>query len=658
MFWRGSSVLPALLFGLIASVAAHAAEPQRPSTAEVLAKIHSGHPRLLASDADFASIKKHIDDPRVAPLFMSIKANADAMLGRPVCKYELRDGVRLLYVSREVRDLVFTLGLAYRLTGDARYADRLWTEVDAASRFPDWHPAHFLDTAEMTCAVAVAYDWLYQRWTDEQRKQLREAIARMGLEPAMKVYRSKGDGFPRRVNNWNQVCNGGILAGALAVAKDGDDPVATELAGDIISRAVASLPIAMKQYAPDGAWGEGPGYWNYATEYTCIALAALRSACGTDFGLAQMPGFSKTGDMPLAFTGPIGLTFNYADAGPGFGGAPALFWLATAFGTPAYAAFQINYAKSNPRALDMLWGAAWIAREPDLKNRPLDVMFRKDNIVYLRSAWAEPRALFVAFKGGDNRVNHGHLDLGSFVFDALGQRWAMDVGPDDYNRPGYFNKTQRWTYYRCRAEGNNCLLINPGREPDQSVTATAEVTRFSSELSRAGGVVELTHAYEKHGAAAVRRGFALIDDRTRLLIQDEVRGASADKPLDYWWFMHTDATVDVSTDDDGGGGATAILKKNGETLTARIVSPAGAKFTVMAAKSLPTSPPEPPAAERSVVGWKDRLSNVRKLTIHIEKLTDARVAVVLTPSAGKGKTPVPAMVPLGDWPSMAAPMLK
>ena len=69
---------------------------------------------------------------------------------RPVCKHELRDGVRLLYVSREVRDLVLTLGLMYRLTGDARYAERLWAEVDAASRFPDWNPKHFLDTAEMT----------------------------------------------------------------------------------------------------------------------------------------------------------------------------------------------------------------------------------------------------------------------------------------------------------------------------------------------------------------------------------------------------------------------------------------------------------------------------------------------------------------------------
>jgi hypothetical protein len=638
-----------LQLGLFTSTAR--AEPQKPSADEALAKVRAGHPRLLATADDFAAIKKHIGDPRVAPLFAGLKSHADAMLTKPVCKYELRDGVRLLYVSREVRDLVLTLGLAYRLTGDARYADRLWAEVDAASRFPDWHPAHFLDTAEMTCAVAVAYDWLYERWSDDQRKQLRGAIERMGLEAAMKVYQSKDGGFSRRVNNWNQVCNGGILAGALAVAKDDEDAAATQLAGDVISRAVASLPIAMKQYAPDGAWAEGPGYWAYATEYTCIALGALRSTCGTDFGLAQMPGFSKTGDMPLAFTGPIGLTFNYADAGPGFGGAPALFWLATAFDTPAYAAFEIPYAKSNPRPLDLLWGAAWVARNPDLKNRSLDSMFRRDNIVYLRSAWADPRALFVAFKGGDNRVNHGHLDLGSFVFDALGQRWAIDVGPDDYNRPGYFDKKKRWTYYRCRAEGNNCLLINPGGDPDQSVTATADVTQFDSEATRAGAVVELSHAYEKHGAANVRRGFALIDGRTRLLVQDEVRAASADKPFDYWWFMHTDAAVDVSSTN---GGATATLKKGGETLTARIVSPAGAKFTVMPAKSLPTSPPEPPAAKQSVVGFKDRLANVRKLTIHLEKVTDARVVVVLTPGAARAKKPAPAVIPLSEWPSTPA----
>jgi hypothetical protein len=63
----------------------------------------------------------------------------------------------------------------------------------------------------------------------------------------------------------------------------------------------------------------------------------------------------------------------------------------------------------------------------------------------LRSEWENPQALCVAFKAGDNKANHSHLDLGSFVFDAAGVRWAMDLGADNYNLPGYFGK-QRWDY--------------------------------------------------------------------------------------------------------------------------------------------------------------------------------------------------------------------
>jgi hypothetical protein len=352
-----------------------------------------------------------------------------------------------------------------------------------------------------------------------------------------------------------------------------------------------------------------------------------------------MPGFSTTGDMPLAFTGPTGQTFNYADAGSGFAGAPQLFWLASAFNTPAYAAFQAPYAKSNPRPLDLLWGASWLVKEPSAATRPLDLRFRKDNLVYLRSAWGDPRALFVGFKGGDNHVSHAHLDLGSFVFDALGQRWAMDLGSDDYNRPGYFG-ANRWKFYRCRAEGHNCLLINPDEGPDQPPSATAEVTQFYSDASRGSAVVDLTNAYAG-SAKSVRRGVALLDGRKRVLIQDEVH---AENPVEYFWFMHTDAAVKVEAD-----GMTATLTKGGETLTARIASPAGAKFTVSEAKPLPTSPPEPPASTRPAGAGRHKLGDVRKLVIRIASAKDLCVAVTLTP--GKVDAQATKVVPLKDWPS-------
>ena len=85
---------------------------------------------------------------------------------------------------------VYTLALLYRLDGEQRYAERAWQELAAAASFPDWNPRHFLDTAEMTHAFAIGYDWLYDVWTPEQRATLRQAMVEKGLKPALKLYRA------------------------------------------------------------------------------------------------------------------------------------------------------------------------------------------------------------------------------------------------------------------------------------------------------------------------------------------------------------------------------------------------------------------------------------------------------------------------------------
>src|SRR6185369_15727008 len=111
---------------------------------------------------------------------------------------------------------IYTLALLYRLEGNQQYAERAWQELRAAADFKDWNPRHFLDTAEMTHAFAVGYDWLYEVWTPEQRASLRNAIVDKGLEPALRCYRGTASypEFPTMRHNWNQVCNGGIGMGA------------------------------------------------------------------------------------------------------------------------------------------------------------------------------------------------------------------------------------------------------------------------------------------------------------------------------------------------------------------------------------------------------------------------------------------------------------
>jgi hypothetical protein len=269
---------------------------------------------------------------------------------------------------------------------------------------------------------------------------------------------------------------------------------------------------------------------------------------------------------------------------------------------------------------------------------PLDKYFRGAEVALLRSDWDNPQALFVGFKAGDNKANHSHLDLGSFVFDAAGVRWAADLGADDYNLPGYFSSLPgystgpRWNYYRLRAEGHNTLVINPGGAPDQDPSARARIIRFESAPKQAFAIADLTPAYSKD-ARRVMRGIALLD-RDKVLLQDEIQ---ADKPVELWWFMHTAASVTIESD-----GHAANLQQAGAQLRAEILSPAGATFQVTDAQPLPSSPHPDRQAKND---------GIRKLAIHLTGINDSRLVVLLVPKPTKveGTAQAPKLSPLSEW---------
>ena len=435
-----------------------------PKQGEILQTLRREHPRLLADRAQFDWLAAQCKvDAHAGRWLAQLRERADKLLLTPPVKYEIPDGKRLLAVSREAKERLLLLGLMHQLSGERKYAERAWQELATVIKFKDWNPSHFLDTAEMTFAVAIGYDWLHDVWSAEQRTQLRDAIVRHGLTQGLSVYRNE-QWWTKSHHNWNQVCNGGMAIGALAI---GD--VEPDLAAEVLHAALHSLPLAMSEFAPDGGWGEGPGYWRYATEYNVYLLAALNTALGNDFGLSDMPGFAQTGDFPLHFVGPTGKTFNFADAHESWHGAPQWFWLAQRFEQPAYGQAQLSFADTHASPLDLVWGAKWLAHSDAPASLPLASCFRGVAVVTMRSAWNDPQATYVACKGGDNRVNHGHLDLGSFVLDALGERWVSDLGPDDYNLPGYFG-SQRWNYFRNNTQSHNTIVID-GRNQDPAAHA-------------------------------------------------------------------------------------------------------------------------------------------------------------------------------------------
>lgn len=409
---------------------------------------------MLALDSDIARVRSLIQsDPAAKTVHERLLAEAKKILAAAPVEHKLI-GPRLLDKSRTALSRIYTLAFLYRLNGEKQYLDRALLELKAAAAFPDWNPSHFLDTAEMTHAFAIGYDWLYPALSKEQRAWIREAIVQKGLEPALEVYENRR-WWAVSTYNWNQVCNGGIALGALAVAEDEPGRSA-----QIVRAAVASLPLAMNSYAPDGGWMEGPGYWDYATRYTVYILAGLETALGQDFGLSQIKGFHKAGEFRVYFSGPAGKTFNYADAGDGLNSCEAMLWLARRYAQPVYAGQELQLLASRPRAhaLDLVWWPE-TSSSPAQAKWPLDKIYEGVQAAFLRGSWTDPNTIWIGAKGGDNKANHSHLDLGTFVLDSQGVRWALDFGGDDYNLPGYFGK-QRWTYYRLRTESHNTVLID------------------------------------------------------------------------------------------------------------------------------------------------------------------------------------------------------
>lgn len=623
-------------------------------------KLKKEHPRLILDDAELKKIKKLVvENPRAQLMKESILEQCLAILNEPLIEYSIPDGLRLLGTSRLAVDRIYKLCLMYRIEGDTKFADRAIEEMLSAVEFPDWNPRHFLDTGEMTHALGIGYDWLYHYMDDTQRDLIRFAIAEKGLKAGINDMENRAHWVMRQMN-WSQVCNGGLSIGALAIGDE--QPYLSER---ILSKGLIYMRRTMEEYGPDGGWKEGPTYWHYATRYNVYYLAALESALGTDFGLSNSPGFSITGQFPFYYTSPILKFFNYADANEdmrGDGEPHEMYWLAKKFDNDLFSWYKQKLEKSDLRVLnwgtstttwsgtastaesrplqfhplDLVWFQDDVDKGPIESGLPLDAHFRKIDVAMFRSDWEDTDAVFLGLKGGDNQAPHSQLDLGSFVIDALGHRWATDLGRDNYNLPGYFDLgvqtkytratsqtdvARRWTYYRNRTESHNTLLINGiNQDPD----ARATIMKFGSSPEFAFAVVELSDAYSN--IESVNRGVALID-RRQILIQDEVVLPENSEII---WGMITSADIELQ-------GNKAILSIENKRMRVEILSQNESQFEIISA-----TPPEPQAQNEGYTKLAFRVNSTLGMNRFAVLLTPYEDEEVLTNLATEIKG-------LGDW---------
>ncbi len=587
------------------------------------------HPRLFVGDKQLSRVKKAVQTERLQRVFYkALLTKADDILDDSPVK-RVKTGRRLLSVSRRCLDRVIHLGMAYRLSDKRVYLARAEEEMLAAAGFSDWNPSHFLDVAEMTAALAIGYDWLYNDLSSQNRAKIRSAILEKGLQPSLGNH-----GWIRGGNNWNQVCNGGITLGALAIMEH--EP---ELAQKLVHRAVNGVQVVMKHYQPDGAYPEGPGYWVYGTSYNVILLAALESVLDTDFGLSEADGFARSAEYYLHVTGPTGRYFNYPDSGSIGGFVPAVFWFAQKYDRPSLAWNQhqiwkdaldgdsARLVRSRFAPLTLLW-----CDSPATVPEKLAWRGRGSNpVAMFRTSWTDPEATYLAIKGGSPGVSHGHMDVGSFVLDADGVRWAVDLGPESYHKIesrgmnlwGRAQNAQRWTIFRYNNLSHNTLVVD-GRH--QKVSGSAPIIRFSDDESSGHVVFDMSGVYDGQLKRSLRGGSLLPGGGA--VIQDEFQATN--KQSKVRWAMVTPASVSTSN------GNTAFLKQDGKTLKMTVI--ADQQVQLQTWSTAPKKDWDASNPGTRLVGFELSLSPKQKV----------RTAVCLIPT-GADTEPPTDLKPLTQW---------
>ena len=279
---------------------------------------------------------------------------------------------------------IVSWGYYYQLTRDLRYAEITFDWISILGDtdiWEHWGPTHFLNTADGTTNVAIAYDLLCPAW---------DALVAMGkARPVEKTYVEKvttilDDGVTSRtyyekvdaptdtsitmeppsfpeVNTYDRkhiatiIMNQGVHEGWLAEARDMTDHPSVRCLGGFEWKsntdnwnAVCTKGMALggmvaleypefhaetmemfdimmyyffvnglDEYAPDGAYYESASYWSYGTNAAFQLAAAFDTAAGRDYGIMDCYGFDRTCYFAANVESSDAMIWTYNDCGGG-----------------------------------------------------------------------------------------------------------------------------------------------------------------------------------------------------------------------------------------------------------------------------------------------------------------------------------------------------
>lgn len=249
--------------------------------------------------------------------------------------------------------------------------------------------------------------------------------------------------------------------------------------------------------------------------------------------MREAPGFSRTGAYLPMVTGPSGLTFNYADGGPGGGRSRCSSGLPIKFDRNDWLKDEYDLLRRQPSRggrllpLALLWMDESVPIG-EIRMPPTGMRGRRGADLHSPERVALVAGRLPGIQGGSPSANHGHMDVGSFVLDADGIRRALDLGAEGYHRIESRGREPLEPRPKTRSAGLFSGWSTPATTrwsstgQNQSVKGFGKVVAFSDRPERAHSVIDMSLAYAGQVDSA-RRGVALLPSGC-VVVQDELGG--------------------------------------------------------------------------------------------------------------------------------------
>lgn len=633
-----------------------AAKFKAPAANDYLSGVAKVRPRLIQNAGGWAALKAQTTaDPVFGKLLENLKASGEDLLAAQTLTRVFGEQRSTVTPGSKAIYRMALLSTLNQADGDLKWKQRAVEEIMALvdpTSFGDWYPAEPEVTADFVVAVALGYDWFRDGLNAQQATTVRTHLLEKGIDAlaaflegdeipetakakapgatasAKKAAPSK-KGPPKKEEEGepgkeHMTCASALLLAAISLVDE--DPAAAKKAAEAGAKVFGK---GIVRFAPAGIWPEGMEAGDVVLDYAAMVIQSLRSATGKDHGLSMLEGIPQAGTARMHMKGPTGQLFNFGDTS---GRASMRDWVSTwlcgLHGNPGIPAVTAG-AKQNAESAFFGLAGHFMYYNPhaagDGTADSTDFALPGGIVAALRSGWTKDD-MFIALKGGDNRDPNAQLDIGSFVLDAGGQRWGIELGMESDRVNGVkpaADRSKRYALYLEGTPGQNTLVI----DGNQDMEARAAVLLGNSTPQAGLAVVDMTKAYSKPAKDVFRGAMIVRSAKPYVVVQDDLvmKNSSA-----LTWSMHTKAEI-------AANGASATLTQGNKKLVATIVSPAGATFTA----GTPPIPEKP----------NEQARDLEKEGIKVLKvvLAEAKGPQSLCITFAMDEPPIHTATPVAEW---------